>query len=46
MTDIIVGYPTETEDHYWGTLQAVRRTAPDSINISRFWSGTEHRQLI
>ena len=38
MTDIIVGYPTETEDHYWGTLQAVRRTAPDSINISRFWS--------
>ncbi|MEK6900417.1 MAG: tRNA (N(6)-L-threonylcarbamoyladenosine(37)-C(2))-methylthiotransferase [Nanoarchaeota archaeon] len=37
MTDIIVGYPTETEDHYWGTLQAVRRTTPDSINISRFW---------
>lgn len=38
MTDIIVGYPTETEEHYWETLQAVRRTAPDSINISRFWS--------
>ncbi len=37
MTDIIVGYPTETDEHYWGTLEAVRRTIPDSINISRFW---------
>ncbi len=37
MTDIIVGYPTENEDHFWGTLQAVRRVTPDSINISRFW---------
>ena len=37
MTDIIVGYPTETEDHYWGTLEVVRKTTPDSINISRFW---------
>ncbi|MEK6809171.1 MAG: tRNA (N(6)-L-threonylcarbamoyladenosine(37)-C(2))-methylthiotransferase [Nanoarchaeota archaeon] len=38
MTEIMVGYPTETEDHYWGTLEAVRKTVPDSINISRFWS--------
>lgn len=37
MTDIIVGYPTETDDHYWGTLEVVRKTIPDSINISRFW---------
>ena len=37
MTDIIVGYPTETDEHFWGTLQAVRRVNPDSINISRFW---------
>jgi len=37
MTDIIVGYPTETEDHYWGTLEVVRKATPDSINISRFW---------
>ena len=36
-TDIIVGYPTETEDHYWGTLEIVRKTTPDSINISSFW---------
>ncbi|PIN74895.1 hypothetical protein COV17_04470 [Candidatus Woesearchaeota archaeon CG10_big_fil_rev_8_21_14_0_10_36_11] len=38
MTDIIVGYPTETEERYWNTLEAVRKLAPDSINISRFWS--------
>ncbi len=37
MTDIIVGYPSETEDHYWGTLEVVRKITPDSINISRFW---------
>jgi MiaB-like tRNA modifying enzyme len=36
MTDVVVGYPTETEEHFWGTLQAVRRVNPDSINISRF----------
>ncbi|MDO8510716.1 MAG: tRNA (N(6)-L-threonylcarbamoyladenosine(37)-C(2))-methylthiotransferase [Nanoarchaeota archaeon] len=36
ITDIMVGYPTETDDHYWGTLEVVRKTTPDSINISRF----------
>jgi len=38
MTDIMVGYPTETEDHYWGTLEVVRKTTPDFINISSFWA--------
>lgn len=37
MIDIMVGYPTETDDHYWGTLEVVRKTTPDSINISSFW---------
>ena len=37
MTDIIVGYPTETEDQYFDTLNAVRRHSFDSANISRFW---------
>ncbi len=34
MTDIIVGYPTETDMHYWGTLELVGKTTPDTINIS------------
>ena len=37
MTDVIVGYPTESEEQYWRTLNIVRETSPDSINISRFW---------
>ncbi|MDP3698416.1 MAG: tRNA (N(6)-L-threonylcarbamoyladenosine(37)-C(2))-methylthiotransferase [Nanoarchaeota archaeon] len=41
MTDIMVGYPTETDDHYWGTLEVVRKTTPDAINISRFWPRPE-----
>jgi len=38
MTDIIVGFPTETEEDYWQTLNIVRQMNPDSINISRFWA--------
>ena len=41
VTDIVVGFPTETEDHYWGTLEAVRKMTPDSINISSFRSGPD-----
>ncbi len=37
MTDIIVGYPTETADQYFETLSAVRKHSFDSVNISRFW---------
>ncbi|MFH1276124.1 MAG: tRNA (N(6)-L-threonylcarbamoyladenosine(37)-C(2))-methylthiotransferase [Candidatus Woesearchaeota archaeon] len=36
-TDIIVGYPTETDEDYWETLNLVRKVNPDIINISRFW---------
>ncbi|MBT4651222.1 tRNA (N(6)-L-threonylcarbamoyladenosine(37)-C(2))-methylthiotransferase [Candidatus Woesearchaeota archaeon] len=36
-TDIIVGFPGETEQQYWDTLSMVKRTTPDAINISRFW---------
>ena len=41
MTEIIVGYPTETDDHYWGTLEVVRKTTPDFISISSFWPGPD-----
>jgi len=36
-TDIIVGFPTETEDDYWQTLELVKQTSPDNINLSKFW---------
>lgn len=37
MTDIIVGFPGETEEQYWDTLNLIRETIPDSVNISRYW---------
>ncbi len=37
-TDIIIGYPGETEDEYWDTLNLIRETIPDSINISKYFS--------
>lgn len=36
MTDIKVGYPTETEDDFWETLNLVRFLNPDAITISPF----------
>lgn len=35
-TDIITGFPTETENEFEETLSAVERLAPDVVNISRF----------
>jgi len=36
-TDIICGYPTETESDFKKTLDLVRKTKPDMIYYSRFW---------
>ncbi len=36
-TDIIVGYPTETEDDFKETLKLLEIIKPDVVNISRFW---------
>ncbi len=35
-TDIIVGYPTETNDDFQSTLNLVDRTRPDVTNISKY----------
>jgi threonylcarbamoyladenosine tRNA methylthiotransferase CDKAL1 len=42
-TDVICGYPTETEKQFKESLKLVKAIKPDVVNISRFWSrpGTE-----
>lgn len=42
-TDIIVGFPTETDEEFNNTLKVIKKTNPDVINISKFWArpGTE-----
>jgi MiaB-like tRNA modifying enzyme len=42
-TDIIVGFPSETEEEFKETLDLIERTEPDIVNISRYGArpGTE-----
>ena len=42
-TDIIVGFPSETEDDFKETVDLVERSQPDIVNISRYAArpGTE-----
>ncbi|MET1124386.1 MAG: tRNA (N(6)-L-threonylcarbamoyladenosine(37)-C(2))-methylthiotransferase [Archaeoglobaceae archaeon] len=35
-TDIIVGFPTEDEEAFWRSVELVRETKPDIVNITRF----------
>jgi len=35
-TDIIVGYPTETEENFEETIALLKETRPDIVNISRY----------
>jgi len=35
-TDIIVGFPSETEDDFEYTLDLVKRAEPDIVNLSRY----------
>ncbi|MBI2040874.1 MAG: TRAM domain-containing protein, partial [DPANN group archaeon] len=37
VTDIICGFPTETEDDFEKTFELIKETKPDIINISQFW---------
>jgi MiaB-like tRNA modifying enzyme len=36
-TDIIAGFPGETDNEFIDTVEFVKRTRPDIINHSRFW---------
>jgi MiaB-like tRNA modifying enzyme len=36
-TDIIVGYPTETEEDFRQTLDLLKRTQPEFLNLSKYW---------
>ncbi|MFP3213994.1 MAG: tRNA (N(6)-L-threonylcarbamoyladenosine(37)-C(2))-methylthiotransferase [Nitrososphaeria archaeon] len=36
-TDIIVGYPTETEKDFEDTIDLLQKTRPNVVNISKFW---------
>jgi threonylcarbamoyladenosine tRNA methylthiotransferase CDKAL1 len=46
-TDIIVGFPTETEDDFNKTVDLIYKTRPDVINLSRYSSrsGTKASQM-
>ncbi len=35
-TDIIVGFPTETDEAFWRSYELLRETEPDIVNITRF----------
>ncbi len=37
-TDIIVGYPSETDDDFQKTVELMKKVKPDVLNISRFWA--------
>ena len=35
-TDIIIGYPTETQENFEETVELLKETTPDVVNISRY----------
>lgn len=37
-TDIIVGFPGETEEDFRETLELIKEIKPEILNISKFWS--------
>ncbi len=46
-TDIICGFPTETEEDFKETIECLNWLQPDAINISQFWPrpGTKAAEL-
>ncbi len=46
-TDIIVGYPTETEQDFKKTVDIIKKIKPEVLNLNRFWRmpGTKSEHL-
>ncbi len=46
-TDIICGFPGETEKDFMDTVDLIKKSRPDVLNISRFWPrpGTEAEKM-
>ena len=40
-TDIIVGYPTETQKNFEETIGLLKETRPDIVNLSRYSLGDQ-----
>ena len=47
-TDIIVGFPGETEDDFAETIQLIKETRPDVVNLSRYSQrpGTKAAEMV
>ena len=46
-TDIIVGYPAETDEDFKRSVEIIKKTKPIILNISKFWpsQGTKAAEL-
>lgn len=46
-TDVIVGFPGETEEDFQGTVELIKKIKPDKVNISKFGArrGTEAAKM-
>jgi MiaB-like tRNA modifying enzyme len=46
-TDVIVGFPGESEEAFWNTAGLIREVKPDVVNVSKFFArpGTEAQRL-